>query len=115
MKFHRHNGIVEIMYINYGEIDVIYTDPSTGKRRPPQFRREKYIVIDSGIEHKISVGNKKSQILNIELIFSKPVPPLDLSVKTLIDNSPDVYHFFSEKKRNIYFVGTLPMWGRRSQ
>lgn len=99
MNFHRHNGIVEIMYINYGEIDVIYTDPNTGMPTTTTISTGEYIVIDSGIEHKISVGDKKSQILNIELIFSKPVPPLDLSVKTLIDNSPDVYHFFSEKKR----------------
>ena len=85
MEFHVHDYL-EFMYVNFGEITVIYMESENGPLRTTKVSTGEFVVIDGGVIHKITVGDKETQIFNMELNYSAPVEPLCLSMKTLIDN-----------------------------
>lgn len=103
MTFHSHE-YVEIMYINFGEMDIEYAESENGSARVVTVSTGEYAVIDGGVAHKITVRDKETQILNVELQYSAPVPPLCLSVKTLIENDKSFKSLFSEREH--FFVLT---------
>ncbi len=103
MLFHSHE-YVEIMYINFGEMDIEYAENEGEKTKVVTVSTGEYAVIDGGIVHKITVREKETQILNVELQYSPPVPPLCLSVKTLIENDKNFKAFFSDRER--FFILT---------
>lgn len=103
MDFHCHED-VEIMYVNFGEINIIYAESKGAPRRTATVSTGEFVVIDGGIPHKIMVGNMEAQIINMEFCYSAPRQPLCLSVKTLIENDPEFRLFISLRER--FFIIT---------
>ena len=98
MEFHVHDYL-EFMYVNFGEITVIYMESENGPLRTTKVSTGEFVVIDGGVIHKITVGDKETQIFNMELNYSAPVEPLCLSMKTLIDNDRNFKAMIAERER----------------
>ena len=96
MSYHTHM-FVEIMYVNLGRMDVCYRDNETGEEHIVSLTPGEYVVIDGGLEHKIIVY-QETQIINIEMRYSAPIPPLYLSMKTLLENDKNFKSFFLAQK-----------------
>ena len=98
MEFHVHDYL-EFMYVNFGEIVVTYRESADAPWRKTKVSTGEFVVIDGGVVHKITVGDKETQIFNMELNYSSPVEPLCLSIKTLIDNDRNFKAMIAEKER----------------
>ena len=98
MEFHVHDYL-EFMYVNFGEIVVTYRESADVPWRKTKVSTGEFVVIDGGVVHKITVGDKETQIFNMELNYSSPVEPLCLSIKTLIDNDRNFKAMIAEKER----------------
>ena len=96
MCYHSHT-YVEIMYVNNGKMDIRYREKADADERIVTLTAGEYVVIDGGLEHKITVQSKETQIINIEMKYSAPVDPLCLSVKTLLENDKNFKLFFSSQ------------------
>lgn len=94
MAFHSH-PYIELMYVNYGKMEIAYQ--STKGERVVTLSAGEYVVLDGGLVHKISVPDKDTQIINIEMCYSPPVDPLCLSVKTLLENDKNFKQFFASQ------------------
>jgi AraC-like DNA-binding protein len=78
-------------------MDVCYRDNETGEEHIVSLTPDEYVVIDGGLEHKIIVY-QETQIINIEMRYSAPIPPLYLSMKTLLENDKNFKSFFLAQK-----------------
>lgn len=103
MLYHEHS-YVEIMYVNFGKMDISYREAPDKKEHIATLSAGEYAVIDGGLQHKITVQSKETQIINIEMKYSPPVDPLCLSIKTLLENDKNFKQFFSAQ--NPFFVLT---------
>lgn len=112
MDIHSHCRI-EIMYANFGDFTLEYY--SDGKLQRTQVNTNDFVIIDSGIPHKIKVS-QRAQILNIELDFLQNISQhgftlsffcnADKNFNRFVQNGKDVIKLF-DPQNDIYKIMSM--------
>ena len=88
MCTHFHKRL-EIMYVNYGEVEIEYFDSKSPFSPTPEIPSHltllshEYVLIDLNVPHTIRVPDTPTQILNLELEPTVPINDLPLNLNLL--------------------------------
>ncbi len=96
---HSHDRL-EILYVYYGELTLIYSDNNSWKERT--LYSNNYILIDTGVPHTIRTGESESLVFSIELkLVPEAISGLKYSLRHLISCDKYVEALFSQEQKVI--------------
>ncbi len=98
MKLHSHKRL-EIMYVNFGEMELEYLDGSTPQKMI--VHTGEYVFIDAFLPHRITIYDKSTQMLCLELslahVSESNNNSIPVTLAAFMENEASFAHFFANQ------------------